>query len=899
MSDQTADAPEVTLREFLRGQKLFGRYTLVKVLGRGGMGVVWLARDNKLERDVALKFLPDTVVLDNTLLNELKEETRRSLELTHPHIIRIYDFVDDDSTGCISMEYVDGDTLSNLRAEKERKVFQAEEIAVWTAQLCDALSYAHNHAGIIHRDLKPANLMVNQRGDLKIADFGIARSLGESMTKLTMARGTSGTLAYMSPQQLDGARGTHLDDIYSLGATLYDLLTSKPPFYSGNVDKQIHERSAPSMSERRKDLKIEPASVPAIWEEVIGACLAKDSAQRPQSAIEVAERLQLKPASALSPSPRKGRTKRGLALAIISAVIGLAIAAACFGILKRQRKPFGAAANPPRNQAAAIADNSVAVLPLTNMSNDKENAWFSDGVHEDIITSLARIAGLRVVSNTSVMQYRDTKKPLRQIAEELHVAYVLEGSVRRAGNNVRVTGQLIEAKTDRQIWAKSYDRELTDIFAIQAALATEIADALRIAITPAEKSALAARPTTVPAAYDLYLHARTSANDPTINQTDKPLRTAEALLRSAVDLDPGFAVAWAQLADIHAQLWFYGYDATAERLALASSAMERAMKLAPDDPDVIRNLGAYYYHHWDYARAEEQYRRVLQQQPNDASAHNWLALLLRRQGKWIETLAENARAAELEPGNSYFQYLYLVYRVFAARRYAEAEARLPALAAAENDPLGEFATDLRELPFIARGSTKELEDYLNSLPADVKRLPKYASFQRELAIYKGDWAEAARLAALEPQAQDYLEMATTLAALGRTDEAREVLVGKLGELHARLKLGARNPDLWEKLARVEALLGHRAEALEAIERKRELLPPGDVIEEVVQRTLIAFVSTWTGDKERALAELGWLVGQPYAEPVNIIRTSPAYAPLHGDPRFEAIVNNPANRLPLF
>src|SRR5437870_5919073 len=181
------------------------------------------------------------------------------------------------------MEYVDGNTLANLRIEKEQKVFEPNELRGWTSQLCDALDYAHNHAKIIHRDLKPANLMVNRSGDLKVSDFGIARNLGDTASRLTMEQGRSGTLVYMSPQQLDGERGTHLYDIYALGATLFDLLTSKPPFYSGNLDRQIHERVAPSMSERRKDLNIEPASVPAIWEEVVGACLAKDRTQRPQS----------------------------------------------------------------------------------------------------------------------------------------------------------------------------------------------------------------------------------------------------------------------------------------------------------------------------------------------------------------------------------------------------------------------------------------------------------------------------------------------------------------------------------------------------------------------------------------------------------------------------------------
>jgi serine/threonine protein kinase len=282
---------DATIRDFAGGQKVFNRYTLIKTLGRGGMGVVWLARDEELERNVALKFLPELIVHDRAVLGDMKRETRRSLDLTHKNIVRIYDFVHSDQSGCISMEYIDGDTLSNLRADKPHKVFEPHELAEWTSQLCDALDYAHNHARIIHRDLKPANLMVNQRGDLKISDFGISRSLSDSVSMLTMEQGRSGTLVFMSPQQLDGERGTPLDDIYSFGATMFELITSKPPFSSGNIDRQIREKIPPLMAERRKDLEVEGEMIDDVWEKTIAACLAKDPARRPQSFVEVAQRL--------------------------------------------------------------------------------------------------------------------------------------------------------------------------------------------------------------------------------------------------------------------------------------------------------------------------------------------------------------------------------------------------------------------------------------------------------------------------------------------------------------------------------------------------------------------------------------------------------------------------------
>jgi hypothetical protein len=290
---ENGDALEMTLREFASGQKLFNRYTLKKVLGRGGMGVVWLAHDDDLERDVALKFLPELIVHDRAVLGDLKRETRRSLDLTHKNIVRIYDFVHNQQSGCISMEYVDGDTLSNLRADKPNKIFEPHELADWTSQLCDALDYAHNHARIIHRDLKPANLMVNQRGDLKVSDFGIARSLSDSVSMITMDHGKSGTLVYMSPQQLEGEKSNHLDDIYSLGASVYELLTSRPPFTSGNIDRQIREKIPPSMTQRRKDLEIEGEPIDATWERVIAQCLAKDPAGRPQSVAQIAQQLEI------------------------------------------------------------------------------------------------------------------------------------------------------------------------------------------------------------------------------------------------------------------------------------------------------------------------------------------------------------------------------------------------------------------------------------------------------------------------------------------------------------------------------------------------------------------------------------------------------------------------------
>ncbi len=278
-----------TIKGFSPGQRVFNRYKLARILGRGGMGVVWLARDEELEREVALKFLPEIVALDPEAVGDLKRETRRNLDLTHIHIVRIYDFVTDVRTAAISMEYVDGATLSALKIEQPERVLPVAELKPWLEQLCGALHYAHTKAKVVHRDLKPANLMVNRQGDLKITDFGIARGISDSVSRVSKQAGSSGTPIYMSPQQMMGDDPAVADDIYALGATLFELLAGKPPFHTGNIIAQVQSKAAPLVNERRAAAGLPP--VPSAWEQAIAACLAKEPAERPVSAAELWRRL--------------------------------------------------------------------------------------------------------------------------------------------------------------------------------------------------------------------------------------------------------------------------------------------------------------------------------------------------------------------------------------------------------------------------------------------------------------------------------------------------------------------------------------------------------------------------------------------------------------------------------
>ena len=292
-----------TIRTLVAGQCVFKRFQLVRILGRGGMGIVWLAHDEKLEEEVALKFLPDTVRLDSGAVDQLKQETRKSRRLTHQNIVRIHDYIDDEETAALSMEFVDGQTLAVLRLQQPGKIFEPENLKAWIGPLCKALDFAHGTARLVHRDLKPVNIMVTKEGILKIADFGISCSIADSLHRISVLPGSSGTPPYMSPQQASGQPSSPLDDIYSVGATIYELLTGKPPFFSGNIHHQVENIVPPPMSVRRQELGVQGNPIPAEWERTVASCLAKDPAQRPQSAGEIAERLELVPGSPLRSVP--------------------------------------------------------------------------------------------------------------------------------------------------------------------------------------------------------------------------------------------------------------------------------------------------------------------------------------------------------------------------------------------------------------------------------------------------------------------------------------------------------------------------------------------------------------------------------------------------------------------
>jgi TolB-like protein/Flp pilus assembly protein TadD len=565
-----------------------------------------------------------------------------------------------------------------------------------------------------------------------------------------------------------------------------------------------------------------------------------------------------------------------------------------------------APASAPLDQPK-VDPKSIAVLPFANLSEDKDNAFFADGMHEDILTHLGEVRALHVTSRTSVLQYRGTTKSIRQIGAELGVAFLLEGSVRRAGNKVRVTGQLINAHTDEHVWAKAYDRDLTDIFAIQSELAQAIAAALSAALSPQEKTLLENRPTDNLAAYDLFLKARANYFN---NSTDLSATQVEELLREAVRLDPAFAQAWAYLGWRHARAYFDEDDHSPERLAQAKAAIETAVRLAPDDPEVIERLGNYYYYGYrDYGRAAEQYQRLLQLRPNSDRAHAQLAYLYRRQGRWVEGLASLREAARLAP-------LFVGHARSVAdtlgglRRYDEAAAawRLATELSAGDATLG---VNVPLMAYLARGSTREMDEWLAAQRPAAVGETKLLQIRRSWARLHGDWAQAVAINGQHPYldpwddphwAQDFGAIWDLLGA-GETAAARTQAARLIPALEALAGKEPANARLWGTLGLLHAISGDKAAALRCARQAQQLLPESaDALIGPNYSMIMAQVLAWTGDHDGALREIARLLRVPFgSNPLNVhvARHDPGWLPLRGDPRFEALLNDPQNNAPLF
>ncbi len=884
------------------GQRLFGRYRLIRILGRGGMGIVWLAHDEELERNVALKFLPDLLIHDAAVLSNLKHETRRCLELTHKNIVRIYDFVHDERSGCISMEYIDGDTVSKLRCDKKRKVFEAAELSDWMSQFCDALNYAHNYARIIHRDLKPSNLMVNQRGELKVSDFGIARSLGDSLSMITMAGGRSGTLAYMSPQQLEGERGTHLDDIYSLGASVYELLTSKPPFYVGNVDWQIREKIPSSMTERRKEFEIEGEPIPAVWEEWVASCLAKDPKRRPQSVGEIAGQLQIASPKARPPRARPffQRSKKRTLAPVLLLGVGLIVSAiAGFFLL-------------PRASVHTI-DKSIAVLPFENLSRDPDNVYLAEGIKNEILTKLAAVRDLKVISRISTAKYQSKPGNLKSVAQELGVSTILQGAVQKAGDKVRVNVQLIDARADRHLWAKSYDRELRDVLAVESEVSQEIAEALKANFSPSESPALASVATRDPEAYDLFLRGEYEVQQAESGQD--AYDRAEAFYRQALARDPNFAQAAAGLARTRLLRHWDVSPLAPRELEEVKSIIDRALALAPNSPEAHFALGLFFYYgHGQYEMALAEFNRMLELQPNNAKARQWCAYVYRRRGEWERSLADFQRAQEFDPRDAEIP-ANIGSTYLALRQWKDAERA--ALRAFSIDPQNTVAAlVLLTTHLNATGDLNSAKRALDGFPEVTKKLTLSSArggasdwgggvlsvigMPVYLDVMQRRFTDAFQAVEKDVVNDDraHLQQLARRVALrvlaGQTEAAKSAAEEALPVLEARLRERPDDTLAITDLSWVYLALGRNADALRLSRRVAEAISIAkDALAGPYFQNGLAQIEARAGAPEEAIKRLGRLLSIPGGTISTVwLKIDPVWDPIRNRPDFQQLLSGP-------
>jgi len=594
---------------------LADRYRIERELGRGGMATVFLAHDLKHDRPVALKVLhPELaqVLGPERFLREIHVCAR----LQHPHIVVVYDSGEADGQLWFTMPYIDGETLrTRLLREKQLPLDDALRIA---REVADALHYAHQH-GVIHRDIKPENILLSGAHAL-VADFGIARAFSADIDERLTASGISvGTPQYMSPEQAMAER--ELDprtDVYSLGCVLYEMLTGEPPYTGANPRAVLAKR----LSEPIPHLRT-VRDVPLALEHVVNRALARAPADRFRTAADLAAALQAdQPVRARRPSIRS-----------VAAGVVLVLLALGYATLRWATAASGA------------PTASAAVLPFVDLSPNKDQAYFSDGLTEELMTALSHVPGLRVAARTSSFQFQGRNADIREVGRKLDVGAVLEGSVRKSGNRLRVSAQLISVKDGYQLWSESYDRDLADVFAVQEDVARSIVAALRVQLAPARDSALAVRPTDLQA-YDLYLKGRFAWNQ----RNATALKEAVRYLEQAVGRDSGLARGWSALAQAYLLVVPYAGGSPTDTWRKAEAAARHALALDSTSAEAYTALayGSMIYA-WNWPMAEANFQRAIAVDPNDATGHHWYGDFLAGRGRLAESLAEMSRAHQLDP----------------------------------------------------------------------------------------------------------------------------------------------------------------------------------------------------------------------------------------------------------
>jgi serine/threonine protein kinase len=865
----------------------FGDYELFDEIGRGGQGVVFRARQKSLNRTVALKVVSLGQWASRADLKRFRREALAAASLDHPNIVPIYEVGERVGSCYFSMKFVEGGQLDEVVSRTPMSIRRAAEVI---AKLARTVHYAHQH-GILHRDIKPGNILLDTNGEPHLTDFGLAR-LVEAENTVTGTREVMGTPSYMAPEQAAGnnAKLASATDVYGLGAVLYQLLTGHPPFAAQTRYETI-----------RLVLDTEPRQ-PRFWNRKIGRdlsticlkCLEKDPKRRYPSALALAQDLEHWLKHEPIQAKRTGFITHGRKWvqrnpAITALVVSLIALAATVGwnIWKSELN-------------SRLAKKSIAVLPFSNLSTAAENAYFADGVQDEILTDLARIADLKVIGRTSVMQYKaGAARDLRKIGNELGVANVLEGTVQRAGNHLRVNVQLVDTRGGTVVWAEQYDRDLNDLFAVQSDIAQKIAKRLHTEISVTEKVAIERPPTNDLVAFDLYTRAENLLLTSFSSAAKAKLLEAADLLNEAIARDPSFLHAYCRLVYTHDLLYLLGLDHTPKRLALAEAAIEAASRLSPDAGEVhLARADNLYQGYLDYDGALAELKLARRSLPNHPQLFRLKGLIERRQGHWEESTRSLERSIELDPRNFHtLQQVALSYGML--HRYPEEISVLERALAVEPDDI-DTKVALAAVEFHWKADCKPLHETIDSIRAtNPGALPNVANDWLSCALAERDLplAKNALDAFGDIPLTDYgvhLNRPLVEGVLARM--AHDDNKARLAFTEARAeqeKIVQGQPDYGPAvcvLGLIDAALGRKDDALREGRRAVELMPvEKDAINGPLMIHYLAMIAAWAGDKDLACQQLAVAVRPPSTISYGQLKRLPWWDPLRGDPRFEKIV----------
>ncbi len=877
----------------LIGQKL-GHYTVLSKLGEGGMGEVYRAHDEKLDRDVAVKVLPEDVVQDSELLERFEREARAAAAIGHPNILAIHELGSHDGRPFIVTELLDGESL---RDAISRGDLTTRKTLDYGAQISEGLAAAHER-GIVHRDLKPGNLFITSDGHVKILDFGLARlvqleaSVGETSEALNEATTTSpgtvmGTVGYMSPEQVRGQPTDHRSDIFTLGVVLYEMLTGLSPFHRVTAADSI----SAILSEDPPPVSQNTTRVTPAFDGVVRRCLEKRPEDRFQSARDVGFALEAigEAPAAVRPTRIGPRVYKPLAIipVILAAGLALALLLTSYRTLLRRGGLESASAGPPR----------IVVLPFENLGSPGDE-YFAAGMTEEITSRLAAVSGLQVISRTSARAYAGTTKKVGEIGQELDVGYVVEGTVRwdrdAAGlGRVRITPQLIRVADDSHLWSERYDRRLEDVFGIQSDIAAQVIDQLQTTLLEPERRAIEARPTENMEAYQAYLMG---VQHWWSGETETTARLMVETLERAVELDPEFALAHALLSQAHSQYYHYKYDFTDERRSQALRSAERALELQPELAEAHLALGFYHYWcHRDYDASLAEIVLAEQGRPNDADTLTLKWAVFRRMGRWQEALDAAARASKLDP-QGYLTLYEWGATLTMVRRFAEADQLLKrAIDVAPDRPDAYYYAALNYL--LWDGTTERARLLLlGGRPLEDPRLV-YLSLL--LHLYDRDFgAVLDEVAELQDGVISLggrflpkeLLRCVALEGAGDRDRARSACESAVSILAVELDRRPYDHRAYSALGHAYAILGRDQDAVAAAERAVEMWPISkDAVEGTVAVIELAKVYARVDDHGKAIDRLEELLSIPSRLSVPLLRLDPAWDPLRDHPRFQELL----------